>query len=671
MADLLIAGLASGALYALVGVALVVIYRASGVLNFAQGDMATIILFVAYFLLVGQGLPYPVVIPAVLAFAVLQGALVYLLVVRPVQNRPALTVIMATFGVSLILNAVVVYLFGGEARGFPAALTGPNFELGPFVLSPQRALTIGVAIGVMVLGYVIFNRSRAGLIVRAAYQNRSAAVLMGVRVKRLMLGVWVTSAVLGVVAALLLAPLVRLSSGVMNDVLLIAFAAVVIGGLTSPAGAVVGGMLIGIGQAAIAAYLTLELQATFMFVVILAVLMLRPQGLLGTRDTTVEDHGVGEAAGRRSRRSSPCPGLVGGLERVRRSDSVRAAVDMVTWLPARLAMVPSRFYAIAVLGAVLVIPMLVPVSFEAAVAVQVAALVPAVISVTVLSGVSGQLSVGQAGFVAVGAYATALLNQHTALDGAIVVVVSALLACGFGAAMGLPAIRVSGPYLALITLAFSWAVPEILVAWDSVTGGYAGTYVADATMFGIAIGDTVTNFYVIIPLVAVLVYGSHRLLRSEFARKLRAVRDSEPAAAAVGLDPARYKILAFTISAGFAGVAGSLLAYSVGFIAPETFTVYLSIYLLLAAVLGGIESVAGAVLGATFITVVPIAAGSAGAALPQVVFGASLLALILFLPGGLASIASRLRLRASRSAGTSTGGSGGVSASRVLVPKDC
>ena len=537
MADLLVAGLASGALYALVGVALVVIYRASGVLNFAQGDMATLVLFGGYWLLVTNGLPYPVVVVVALALALLQGALMYLVVVRPVQDRPVLTIIMATFGISLILNAIVVYLFGGQARGFPAALTGGNLDLGPFVVSQQRALAIGVAVAVMLLGYVVLNRTRAGMAVRATYQNRIAAVLMGVSLKRLMIGVWAASAAFGLVAALLLAPLVRLSSGVMNDVLLLAFAAVVLGGLTSPAGAVVGGMAIGVFQAFVAAYVTVELQATFLFLIILAVLMVRPQGLLGTVEVATGHGEVGEPVPRARRRRGRLTALTHSALRAREAAWARAAARGAAWLPARLAALPGRLY-LAVLAAVLVVtPMVIPLSFEAAVATQIAALVPAVLSVAVLSGVSGQLSVGQAGFVAVGAYATALLNERTALDGAVVIAVSALAACMLGLAMGIPATRVSGPYLALITLAFGWAVPEILVSWESVTGGSAGMYVSDAAVLGVSLEDTVTTYYIIVPFVAVFVYATWRFLRSDLARKLRAVRDSESAAAAVGAQP--------------------------------------------------------------------------------------------------------------------------------------
>lgn len=612
MIQLIASGIATGALYSLVGVSLVIVYRASGVLNFAQGDMAAVPLFLAFALLTESHVPYVLVVVIVLAASLLEGALVYYLLIRPLERRPALTIVMATFGLSLMLNAAVVYLWGSNERGFPPAIHGSELSLLGADLTPAAILAVVVAVCVVLVGNFLLLRTRAGLIMRAANSNRIAAQLMGINQRRVTLAAWMISAALGLVAALLLAPSVGLDPQTTDNMLLISFAAIVLGGLGSIPGAIVGGIVIGVIRNLVAGYITLHLQTTFLFGVILLILTLRPTGLLGRG---------GEL------RSAVTATFHGGSQRLR-----------ALTIPHRASVAAQTGLAVLVVLIVIAAPDNSVGPIDANVLLLCVATVPAVLSVTLLTGISGQLSIGQAAFMAVGAYSAALLCEHVTADAFIACAGGVLVAAVFGVLMAVPALRIRGPYLALVTLAFTWAVPEVLNSWTSVTGGFVGLYVTVHSFAGISVSGTSSMFYTMTVFVAIVAGAVWLLLRSPLGRRWRAIRDDEAAAASIGVGVASHKVAAFAISAGLAGLAGGLMATASGYVSPDGFTVNMSIYLLVAAVLGGLESVAGAIIGAVVIVALPVVLGSANSALPQLIFGAALIFTVLLMPRGLSGL---------------------------------
>lgn len=262
------------------------------------------------------------------------------------------------------------------------------------------------------------------------------------------------------------------------------------------------------------------------------------------------------------------------------------------------------------------------------------------IGLNVLTGYAGQLSFGHAGLFATGAYASAALTSKLAVPFAAALPASVVITGAVGLLVGVPALRLRGLYLAMATLALSYLVEEVARSWESVTNGLYGMQVPPPALGRLTLES---SYYYLILVAAVLVaWLCANLLRSSVGRAFRAVRDSETAAQAVGISLARYKSLAFGLSAMLTGLAGSLYAHLISFINPETFNVFLSIKFVAMIVVGGLASIAGSVLGAVFFTLVPeLFAGMAE--LQALIFGVAMLVCILVLPEGLTSLGHRTR----------------------------
>ena len=230
------------------------------------------------------------------------------------------------------------------------------------------------------------------------------------------------------------------------------------------------------------------------------------------------------------------------------------------------------------------------------------------IGLMLLSGFTGQISLGHAAFLACGAYTEAvLLGQGWPFWATLPM--AALVAGTLGVLVGLPAMRLAGLYLAIATLAFSFIVQEVIARWDTVTGGNNGLYVESIDLGGVMFdpsGDQPWLFYyLVLAVLVVLVLGAINLLRSPTGRAFIAIRDSEIAAQSMGVNLAKYKTISFAISAAYTGVAGAFLAHQLVYLYPESFTILVSIELLLLVVVGGLGSLHGAVFGAIFIIVLP------------------------------------------------------------------
>ncbi len=283
----------------------------------------------------------------------------------------------------------------------------------------------------------------------------------------------------------------------------------------------------------------------------------------------------------------------------------------------------------------------------------------AIVGLDVLIGASGQISLGHGAFMTVGGYTTAILMAEHGVRDWQTIPIAGLTAGVAGLLFGIPAARLHGLYLALATFGIAVSLPSILKWAEGLTNGTVGLNLFGIpTQTGRGVGVEIAGrhltqnvwLYALTWGIALLGLAvAWLLLRSRFGRALHAVRDSEVAAASSGLDPARYKVLAFGVSAAYAGVAGSLFAIDVAFVNPDTFSIMLSLYLLVGAVVGGLGSLAGAVVGAVIIEFMPFWSQSLSKDVPpSVVYGFALVALMLILPGGLAGLSatlSRLRTR--------------------------
>ena len=226
------------------------------------------------------------------------------------------------------------------------------------------------------------------------------------------------------------------------------------------------------------------------------------------------------------------------------------------------------------------------------------------VSLMVLVGYTGLVSLGHAAFLGIGAYAHAyFLERGVPWIGPVALAVIVTTACGF--VVGLPALRMSGIYLSIATLAFSVIIQEVFSRWESVTHGFAGMPVAPPVIFGVSFADAREFYFLCMFFLVAALWTTRNLLRAPTGRAWIAIRDSEIAAQSMGVNLAIYKSMAFAYSAGLMGLAGALFAHKIAYLAPDIFTILLSIQLLLLVIVGGLGSLHGAVLGAIFVALLP------------------------------------------------------------------
>jgi branched-chain amino acid transport system permease protein len=276
-------GLAAGAIYASLALALVLIYQTTNVVNFAQGEMATFTTYVAWTMM-HHGLAYWPAFVLTLLIAFGAGVGVERVLIRPVEHRPEIVIVILTIGMFIAINGAVGWIFGPEVKAFDSPFPNRSVIVGGVSISIQDIGTFGVCLGTVVALWLFFRLTTLGLAMRAVAFNPGASRLMGVRVGWMLALGWGFAAVLGAIAGMMAAPTVFLDPDMMLVVLIYAFAAAVLGGIDSPVGAVVGGLLIGVVVNLLGAYVNFvgqELRLPTALAVLLLVLVIRPSGLFG------------------------------------------------------------------------------------------------------------------------------------------------------------------------------------------------------------------------------------------------------------------------------------------------------------------------------------------------------------------------------------------------------
>jgi len=282
-AQQLAAGIREGAIYAGLALAIVIIYRTTRAINFAQGEMATFTTFISWSLM-NHGLSFWTAFPIVLAIAFTGGVAIERIVIRPIEDAPVLTIVIVTLGLALLLNGLMSVIWGGANRQFRGPFSTRTIDLAGVPISVQDIGIVLVSIGLVLLLALFFRLTKLGLALRAAAVNPDSSRLVGIRVGWMLALGWGIAAVLGAVAGMMIAPVVFLDPNMMQTILLYAFAAAVLGGLDSPIGAVVGGILLGVTITLLGRYVgfigsTLKLPTALMLILVL--LLVRPGGLFG------------------------------------------------------------------------------------------------------------------------------------------------------------------------------------------------------------------------------------------------------------------------------------------------------------------------------------------------------------------------------------------------------
>jgi branched-chain amino acid transport system permease protein len=279
IAQLVVSGLAIGSIYALLALSLVLVDKATDVVNFSQGEMAMFGTFICYALLTTVGLPLLLVLILAIPIGALLGMLTERLAMRPIQGAPAVNSLIATVGLWIIFHHLAGWIWGYDPVRFPSLFGLDPINVFGARIAENSLGIIGMSLLVMVLLYLFLEHTRTGLAMRAASMNRRAAQLMGINVGRVALLAWALATTISVVSGLLIAPLTFLDFEMMFSVLLKAFAGAILGGFSSLPGAVVGCMVLGVLENLFAAYISTGFKDTFGFGIILLVLMFRPQGL--------------------------------------------------------------------------------------------------------------------------------------------------------------------------------------------------------------------------------------------------------------------------------------------------------------------------------------------------------------------------------------------------------
>ena len=277
----------------------------------------------------------------------------------------------------------------------------------------------------------------------------------------------------------------------------------------------------------------------------------------------------------------------------------------------------------------------------------------AAVGLNILTGFTGLVSLGHAAFMAIGAYTSALLTVKLGLAFWIALPASGFLAALIGFVVGLPSLRLTGIYLALATMAFGFITDEIILQWQSLTGGADGFSAIVPTILGLTFDSYKKYFFITFTSLAILLFAAKNLLRGGFGRTLMAIRDSETAAETMGINLGRSKTLAFTLSALYAGLAGSLYAHFILFISIDNFTLLDSIRYIVMIAVGGLGSLTGSVMGAVFITILPEiitfakdylpAAVRTASSLQAAVYGIILMLFIIYQPTGFYGLWIKIR----------------------------
>jgi branched-chain amino acid transport system permease protein len=268
------------------------------------------------------------------------------------------------------------------------------------------------------------------------------------------------------------------------------------------------------------------------------------------------------------------------------------------------------------------------------------------IGLNLLAGYAGQVSIGHAAFYAMGAYASAILQERLGLPFFVTMILAAAITAGIGYIVGLPAIRLQGLFLAMATLAFGLVIEEVLILAEPLTHGPNGMAVPEATLGPLVLtSNTNAFYYTCLAVATIMTWIAINIVNSRTGRAFVALRESEIAAQTNGINLSGYKTIAFAISAFYTGLAGALYAQAVTFIAPDGFTIFLSIQFLAVIIIGGMGSILGSILGAITLVLLPelFAKMPAEWGAPMIFYGAALILVIMFMPLGIAGWVNKLR----------------------------
>ena len=563
--ELAVIGLGGSAAYALLAVGLVLIYRASGVLNFAHGALAMVGAYLYYELRMVQEWPYLVAVVVSVLVAAAVGWLIYVLVMRPLRHAAVLVRIIATLAIMVAFQAVATLRYGATIINVPQTLPSEPVRVGGVLISQDRLWLIGIAAALTLVLHLVSSRTTFGLATRAVAENQRAAAAVGWSPDRVASINWAIGAGLAALAGIMIVPVSTLSVGPLILLVVPALAVAILGGFSSFLLALAGAVILGMAQGAstsIAADLP-GIADALPFVLILVALLARRQALPGRGDVVQR-----------------MPSLGSGH---------------VNWY---------------VFGGMLVLAVLMALflPLEWSVALGISLVVAVILlSVVVVTGLAGQLSLGQYALAGLGALGASWSVVGLGLPFELALVIGVLFAMLCGLLFGLPALRSRGATLAIMTLGLGVAVQAVIFTNGRYAGGAYGFSVGGSrTFLGIDINPLLeprayTLFAMAWFVLAIL--AVRNLRRHRVGRRLIAMRTNERAAASLGVNVQAAKLYAFVVSAGLAGLGGVLLGFSSSTVfLAQGFDALASVNSVMLSVVGGVAHASGTVFGGQLAT---------------------------------------------------------------------
>jgi len=598
--DALLSGLITGNTYALVAIGLSLIFGVADLVNFAHGSVFALGAMLGWFLVAELGWPLPAALAGVVAATALVGLVIERVAVRPLVGAPPIAPLLSTVAISLVLDRGLELVFQPESRRLPSLLATDNFRVGAMRVGTLDLAILLVSLASVAALWVFLRYARLGYAIRATAQDRDAAQQMGVNVGGVQgLAFALASGLAGLGGLLVGMYFSSVEPSMGFNAGLEGFAAATLGGLGSLPGAVLGGLLLGVIESFGVTWFGGSARQLIAFAILIGVLWLRPNGLLGSAGVVLRE---------------PMTGTFFAAAR-----------------PVRL---PPRALALLVLVAGVVLPWWGS-GYLLRVGSVVGIFAILALSLTLVAGTAGQVSLGQAGFLAIGGYTSALLTKEHGWSFWLALPASGVVAAFLGAVLLSPALRLRGHYVAIATLGIGAMVTSAILNLEGLTRGPLGINAIPApTLLGRPL-DSPRAFYLLVLAVLLLCAALvWQLQRSHLGRGWRAIREDEVAARSCAVPGSGYKSLAFALGAFVAGLGGSLLAHQYTYVSPDMFGVLVSVLALTIVVAGGMASVVGAVAGA----VVLVGAPELFRPLQEIrmlVYGLLLLVMIRFRPQGL------------------------------------
>jgi branched-chain amino acid transport system permease protein len=524
------------------------------------------------------------------------GILIELLFLRPLYRRGHMDQVLLTFGLTFVFLDLVQTLWGRTVLRLPVpeALQG-TVQIGLGVFSAYRLFLIGFGFAIALLLWLLLERSRIGAMVRAGVDNAAMAAGLGANIPALFTGIFGFGVALAALGGIAAAPVLGLYPGMDTEILIPAFIVIVIGGMGSLRGAFVGSLLIGIADTFGKAYFQ-SIALFLIYLAMTAVLLIRPQGLFGIKYSDV---------------------------------SVAPAVTTTSRPPT----MQRRTGELVALLALLVLPFLMT-DYPRALVSEIFIFAIFAMSLDLLLGFTGLMSLGHAAFFGLGAYAVAVLGAQFGIN-AWVGVAAGVAVAGCGAALiGFFCVRTGGIPFLMLTLAFSQLVYSAALRWRDVTGGSDGLAIADKpSFFGYDLSNSLVMYFMALSFFVLAYWGLRRLLNAPLGHAFVGIRENEQRMMAIGYPTRAYKLLSFTIAGAIAGLAGGLYAIFNGFISADAVYWTASGDILIMTMLGGAGTLIGPAVGTAIFLLLKNVVSSYSEHWLSII-GITFICCVMFFPGG-------------------------------------